>query len=140
MDLRYPIGEYEAKSTLTAAERAVAVAQIAETPKRMRDALGGLSGAQLDTPYRPGGWTVRQLAHHVPDSHMNAYVRLKLALTENEPTVKPYQEASWAKLPDSRDSPVEVSVSLLEFLHLRWDSLLRALQPADFSRRLLHPA
>jgi hypothetical protein len=140
MDLRYPIGKYEANATLTAAERAEAIAQIAETPKRMRDAVGGLSGAQLDTPYRPGGWSVRQLAHHVPDSHMNAYVRLKLALTENEPTVKPYEEALWANLPDSRETPVEVSLSLLEFLHLRWDPLLRALQPADFARRLLHPA
>ena len=140
MDLRYPIGKYEAKATLTPAERVEAIAQIAETPKGMRDAVSGLSGAQLDTPYRPGGWTVRQLAHHVPDSHMNAYVRLKLALTENEPTVKPYEEALWANLPDSRETPVVVSLSLLEFLHLRWDPLLRALQPADFARRLLHPA
>ncbi len=98
MDLRYPIGKYESKISLTPAERAEAIAQIAETPKRMRDAVGGLSGGQLDTPYRPGGWTVRQVAHHVPDSHMNAYVRLKLALTENEPTVKPYEEGLWAEL------------------------------------------
>jgi len=140
MDLRYPIGNYEVKTSLTPGERADAIAQIAETPKRMRDAVGGLSGGQLDTPYRPGGWTVRQLAHHVPDSHMNAYVRLKLALTENEPTIKPYEEGLWADLPDSRGTPVEVSLSLLEFLHLRWDILLRSLQPADFARRLRHPA
>ena len=105
--------------SLTPAERAEAIAQIAETPKRMRDAVGGLSGGQLDTPYRPAyrpGWTVRQVAHHVPDSHMNAYVRLKLALTENEPTIKPYEEGLWAELPDSRETPVEVSLALLEFL------------------------
>lgn len=140
MDLRYPIGNYEAKTSLTPGERAEAIEQIAKTPKHMRDAVGGLSGGQLDTPYRPGGWTVRQLAHHVPDSHMNAYVRLKLALTEDEPTIKPYEEGLWAELPDSRETPVEVSLVLLEFLHLRWDILLRALQPAGFSRRLRHPA
>jgi hypothetical protein len=139
MNLRYPIGNYEAKAALTPAERDEAIAQIAEAPKRMRDAVGGLSGGQLDTPYRPGGWTVRQVAHHVPDSHMNAYTRLKLALTEIEPTIKPYEEQLWAELPDSLHTPVEVSLSLLEFLHLRWDMLLHALQPEDFGRRLRHP-
>jgi hypothetical protein len=138
-DLRYPIGKYEAKTLLTPAERSLAIAQIEETPKRLREAVGGLSGGQLHTPYRPEGWTVRQVAHHLPDSHMNAYVRMKLALTEEEPTVKPYDEALWAELTDSRTTPVEVSLSLMEFLHLRWDSLLRALQPADFARRLRHP-
>jgi hypothetical protein len=105
----------------------------------MRDAVGGLSGGQLDTPYRPDGWTVRQVAHHVPDSHMNAYVRMKLALTEDEPVIKPYNEASWANLADSREAPVEVSLALLEFLHLRWEALLRSLQAEDFARRLRHP-
>jgi hypothetical protein len=140
MDLRYPIGEYVAKTTLTPAERSEAIARIAEAPKRMREAVGGLSGGQLDTPYRPGGWTVRQVAHHVPDSHMNAFIRLKLALTENEPTIKPYEEQLWAQLPDARETPVEVSLALLDFLHLRWGILLRALQPSDFARRLVHPA
>src|SRR6202051_301131 len=98
MDLRYPIGKYEAKTVLTPGERAEAIAQIAETPKRMRDAVGGLAGGQLDTAYRPDGWTVRQLAHHVPDSHMNAYVRLKLALTENDPTIKTSEGGLWAAL------------------------------------------
>jgi len=140
MDLSYPIGKYETKTVLTPAKREEAIAQIAEAPKRMRDAVSGLSGGQLDTPYRPGGWTVRQVAHHVPDSHMNAYTRLKLALTENEPTIKPYEEQLWAELADSRETPVEVSLALLEFLHLRWDILLRALQPEDFARRLRHPA
>jgi uncharacterized damage-inducible protein DinB len=139
VDLRYPIGNYEDKTLLTPAERSGAIEQIEEAPKRLREAVGGLSGGQLDTPYRSEGWTVRQVAHHLPDSHMNAYVRLKLALTEDEPIVKPYEEALWAELPDSREAPVEVSLSLLEFLHLRWDSLLRALQPADFARSLRHP-
>jgi uncharacterized damage-inducible protein DinB len=140
MDLQYPIGKYETKKSLTPSERADAIAQIAEAPKRMRDAVAGLSGGQLDTPYRPGGWTVRQLAHHVPDSHMNAYIRIKLALTEEEPTIKPYEEGLWAELPDSRETPVEVSLTLLELLHLRWDKLLRGLRPGDFARQLRHPA
>ena len=139
MDLRYPIGNYEAKIELTPAERAEAIEQIVEAPKRLRDAVGGLSGGQLDTPYRPGGWTVRQVAHHIPDSHMNAYTRLKLALTENEPIIKPYEEQLWAELADSRQTPVEVSVALLEFLHLRWEVLLKSLPPAEFARRLRHP-
>jgi hypothetical protein len=140
LDLSYPIGKYESKTALTPAEREEAIAQIAEAPKRMRDAVGGLSAGQLDTPYRPGGWTVRQVAHHVPESHMNAYIRLKLALTEDEPTIKPYEEGLWAELPDVRETPVEVSLALLESLHLRWDILLRLLRPADFARRLRHPA
>jgi hypothetical protein len=139
MDLRYPIGNVEIKPSLSPAERAKAIPQIAETPLRLREAVAGLSQQQFDTPYRPGGWTVRQLVHHVPDSHMNAYVRFKLGLTENEPTIKPYDEARWASLADSRDTPVEVSLSLLESLHHRWDVLLRSMRPEDFSRRLRHP-
>ncbi len=140
MDLRYPIGQYVSKTALTPEERSEAIAQIEKAPKLLRDAVSGLSGGQLDTPYRPGGWTVRQVVHHIPDSHMNAYIRLKLALTENEPTVKPYEEALWAELADSRETPVEVSLALLELLHLRWGILLHGLQPADFARRLRHPA
>ena len=140
MDLRYPIGEYERRTFLTPDQRAEAIAQIEKAPKHLRDAVSGLTGGQLDTPYRPGGWTVRQLVHHIPDSHMNAYVRLKLALTEEEPTIKPYEEALWAELPDSRETPVEVSLALLELLHLRWSILLRELPAADFARRLRHPA
>jgi len=136
MDLSYPLGKYEHKSSLTPAERETAIAQIAAAPKCLRDAVAGLSHQQFDTPYRPGGWTVRQVVHHVPDSHLNSYVRFKLALTENEPTIRPYDEALWAKLQDSRDTPVEVSLSLLESLHHRWEVLLRSLGPEDFSRRL----
>jgi uncharacterized damage-inducible protein DinB len=139
MDLSYPIGKYEHKGSLLPAERENAIAQIAAAPKRLRDAVAGLSHQQFDTPYRPGGWTVRQVVHHVPDSHINSYVRFKLALTENEPTIRPYDEALWANLQDSRDTPVEVSLALLESLHHRWDVLLRALRPGDFARLLRHP-
>ena len=139
MDLSYPIGKYEHKESLSPTERETAIAQIAAAPKCLRDSVAGLSHQQFDTPYRPGGWTVRQVVHHVPDSHLNSYVRFKLALTENEPTIRPYDEALWAKLQDSRDTPVEVSLSLLESLHHRWEVLLRSLGPEDFSRRLRHP-
>ncbi|HVA95341.1 MAG TPA: bacillithiol transferase BstA [Candidatus Dormibacteraeota bacterium] len=139
MDLRYPIGKYKPRESLTSAERAEAISQIAETPKSLRDAVSGLSQEQLDTPYRPGGWTVRQVVHHLPDSHVNSYVRVKLALTEDEPTIQTYKEGLWADLADSRETPVEVSLSLLEALHHRWSVLLRAMQPEDFSRRLRHP-
>jgi len=139
MDLSYPIGKYEHKASLSPAERENAIAQIAATPKHLRDAVAGLSHQQFDTPYRPGGWTVRQVVHHVPDSHMNSYVRFKLALTENEPTIRPYDEALWANLRDSRDTPVEVSLTLLEALHHRWDVLLRSLRSGDFARLLRHP-
>ncbi len=139
MDLSYPISKYERKDSLSPAERETAIDQIAATPRHLRDAVSGLSQQQLDTPYRPRGWTVRQVVHHVPDSHMNSYIRFKLALTENEPTIKPYEEALWANLQDSRDTPVDVSLTLIETLHHRWDILLRSLQPADFSRRLRHP-
>src|SRR6202049_2473051 len=140
MDLSYPIGKYEHQESLTPAERDIAIAQIAATPQGLRDAVAGLSQQQFDTPYRPGGWTVRQVVHHIPDSHLNSYVRFKLALTENEPTIRPYDEALWAKLQDSRDTPVEVSLSLLESLPHRWEGLLRSLAPEYFSRRLRLPA
>jgi hypothetical protein len=105
----------------------------------MRNAIAGLSGSQLDTPYRPGGWTVRQVVHHVPDSHMNAYVRCKLALTEDQPTIKPYEEARWAELVDGRTASPDVSLALLESLHARWALLLRSLTPEDFTRTFRHP-
>jgi len=124
---------------VTAASRQVAIQTIAETPTKFRAAVRGLNESQLDTPYRDGGWTVRQVVHHVPDSHVNAYVRLKLALTESSPTIKPYAEDKWAQLDDSRSTPIEVSLSLLESLHMRWDLLWRSLSPEDFSRKLIHP-
>jgi uncharacterized damage-inducible protein DinB len=139
-DLRYPIGKFSRPaSTLTAEERRALVQQIAATPARMREAVAGLSESQLDTPYRDGGWSVRQVVHHVPDSHMYAYTRVKLALTEEQPTIKPYDEAAWAKLNDVRDTPIETSLVLLETLHQRWDTILRAMTDADFARTLMHP-
>lgn len=138
-DLRFPTGRFQRPEQVTEAQRAQAIATIEATPRKFREAVAGLSEAQLDTPYRPDGWTVRQVAHHLPDSHMNAYIRFKLALTENEPTIKPYAEALWAQLPDSRTTPVETSLTTLDALHERWMHVLRAMQPADFSRTLMHP-
>ncbi len=113
--------------------------QIAAAPLRMREAVSGLTPSQLDTTYRPGGWTLRQVVHHVPDSHLNAYVRFKLALTEDGPTIKPYDEARWAELSDTRDTPLNTSLAMLEALHDRWVRLLRSMAPADFQRQLKHP-
>ena len=138
-DLRYPIGRLELKPELTEAERAAAIDRIEACPAALRQALAGLNPEQLDTPYRPGGWTVRQVAHHVPDSHLNAYVRIRLALTEDTPTIKPYEEARWAELPDARTLPVEVSLALLEGLHVRWVGLLGGLGAADGARQVHHP-
>ncbi len=138
-DLRYPIGKFERPQTITDSQRRAFIETIAEAPGRLASAVAGLSPAQLDTPYRAGGWTIRQLAHHVPDSHMNAYVRFKLALTEDEPTIKPYDEASWAKLGDTPTTPVETSLALLENLHKRWVALLRSITPADWARSFRHP-
>ncbi len=139
MDPRYPIGKFEMPKEVTAARRQQAIEEIASTPARLRTAVKGLNEAQLDTPYRAGGWTVRQVVHHVPDSHVNAYVRLKLALTEEKPTIKPYEEAAWAELPDSKSAPIEPSQALLDSLHARWDRLWRSLKPEHFARVLVHP-
>jgi uncharacterized damage-inducible protein DinB len=138
-DLRYPIGKLERKSALSSEERRAAIEAIAVTPARLRTAVRELSDSQLDTPYRPGGWTVRQLVHHVADSHMNAYIRFRLALTEDNPTIKPYDEAAWAELPDVRTLPVAVSLDLLDCLHERMVSMLRATPASAFSRPLTHP-
>src|SRR5438105_5983664 len=137
-DLRYPIGEYQPKSPLSADERRAAIEILAATSAKFRAALAGLTPQQVETPYRPDGWTVRQLAHHVPDSHMNGYIRCKLALTEHEPTIKPYDQDRWAELADVR-VPIEVSVALLDAVHQRWVALLRGIAPKDFERRLNHP-
>jgi hypothetical protein len=138
-DLRFPIGKFHLEESVAPDQLAEWIGQIAAAPQHMRTAVAGLSDAQLDTPYRPGGWTVRQVVHHVPDSHLNSYVRFRLALTEDEPTIKPYDEASWAALPDARTAPVEVSLALLENLHRRWVLLLETLTPAEWDRRFNHP-
>ena len=137
-DLRYPVGRYTTGGQITREQREEWLAQVAEAPARLRAAVQGLSDAQLDTPYRDGGWTVRQVAHHVADSHMNAYIRLKLGLTEDAPAIKTYDEAAWANLPDMRQ-PIEVSLVLLEKLHERWVPLLRALDEGQWKRTFRHP-
>jgi uncharacterized damage-inducible protein DinB len=138
-DLRYPIGKFERPEAITESQRRALIDAIAEAPVHLVSAVARLTPSQLDTPYRPGGWTVRQLAHHIPDSHMNAYVRFKLALTESEPTIKPYEEARWAELGDVATTPVETSLALLDNLHKRWVALLRSLTPADWARKFRHP-
>ena len=138
MDPRYPIGDFEMSKNVTANMRKAAIDEIAATPAKMRAAVKGLNDAQLDTPYREGGWTVRQVVHHVPDSHMNALIRLKLALTEEKPTIKPYNETEWAKLADAK-MPLEVSLTLLDSVHARWDRIWRSLKPEQFARKLIHP-
>jgi hypothetical protein len=138
-DARYPIGPFRFDGQADAGRRKQWVDDIAATPDHLRSAIAGLTPAQLDTPYREKGWTVRQVVHHVPDSHLNAYTRIKLALTEDEPTIKPYEEARWAELPDARTGPVEISLALLEGLHRRWVLLLRELTPDDLNRRFRHP-
>lgn len=139
-DLRYPVGEFQRPTAeLSGTDRATMIDQIAQTPANFRAAVKGLNEMQLNSPYRPGGWTVRQVVHHVADSHMNAYIRFKLALTEDTPTVKPYDEAKWAELIDGRTAPIEESLSLLESLHMRWVMLLKGMKSTDFRRMLNHP-
>jgi hypothetical protein len=139
MDLRYPVGKFEFSGALSAEDRTILIDQIAATPEKMRAAVQGLTREQLDTPYRPGGWTLRQVVHHVPESHMNSYIRFKLAITEDEPEIKPYFEDRWAQLPDALDSPIEPSLDLLEALHRRWVWFLRSLRDEDFELSFQHP-
>ena len=139
-DLRYPIGPFHYAGTSTPVDRTRFIAEIERLPVELRAAIDGLSPQQLDTPYRPGGWTPRQVVHHLPDSHLNSYIRFKLALTEDEPTIRPYDEGRWAELEDGRTGPVDVSLDLLAALHKRWVLVLRAIRDQDWSRRLHHPA
>ncbi len=142
-DLRYPIGNFQWRAPesegQSAKDRVGYIDVVAKMPGQMRTAVQDLKPEQLDTPYRPEGWTVRQVVHHVPDSHMNAYIRFKLALTEEQPPIKPYKEAEWAKLPDNHITPVEVSLHLLAALHSRWVDVLESMKPSDFGRTLYHP-
>ena len=139
VDPRYPIGKFAPPKNFSAADRNASIGTIADAPAALRAAVKGLSDQQLDTPYRDGGWTVRQVVHHVPDSHMNAFIRFKLAMTEENPAIKTYEEQLWADLPDVRDTPIEVSLSLLESLHKRWVILLRGMKESDYSRAFKHP-
>src|SRR3954470_4957697 len=138
-ELRYPVGKFDFDAPISEADYPRMIALIAETPGALRSVVSGLTRDQLETRYRPGGWTVKQVVHHVPDSHMNAYTRFKLALTEDEPTIKPYDEAAWAELADSRRVPIEVSLDLLDALHMRWVALMRSMEPSDFNRAVKHP-
>jgi uncharacterized damage-inducible protein DinB len=138
-DPRYPVGRFAAPAAWDPALLPVWRSDIAQTPVRLRAAVHGLTDAQLDTPYRDGGWTVRQVIHHMFDSHANAYCRLKLAITEDNPTIKPYDEALWAELPDARRLPVASSLALLDGLHLRWVAAVDAMTPADLQRTYFHP-
>jgi uncharacterized damage-inducible protein DinB len=139
MDLRYPTGEFKYEGPLSDDERQSCIAKIEETPARMHAAVAGLTEEQLDTPYRPQGWTVRQVVHHVPESHLTSYTRFKLALTEDEPTIKPYFEDRWAQLDDARQAPIALSLDLLDTLHNRWVWFLRSLKQEDFQRTFRHP-
>lgn len=139
-DLRYPVGRHQPPTSVwTDAQRTEAIDTIAALPTEMAAAVAGLSDAQLDTPYRPGGWTVRQVVHHVADSHLNAFIRTRWALTEDNPTIKPYDQDAWAGLFDTRTMPVGVSLAILDGLHARWVTLLRSLTPKQFERTVMHP-
>ena len=138
-DPRFPIGKFHYEGPPSADQRRKLIAEIEQTPAAIRAAVQDLSPTQMDTPYRDAGWNVRQVVHHVPESHMNAYIRFKLALTEDEPTIKPYEEDRWAKLPDVQSTPLEVSLSLMDLLHDRWVRVLKAIKPEEWKRNFKHP-
>jgi uncharacterized damage-inducible protein DinB len=138
-DVRYPVGKFSLKPTISDSERSALIQEIAETPAKLREAVRNLSQERLDTPYRPGGWTVLQVVHHVADSHLNSYIRFKLAVTEDQPVIKPYKEHLWAELVDAKSSPIEPSLTLLESLHYRWVIFLRSLGASDFAKTVDHP-
>lgn len=139
-DYKYPIGKFEFQAGSDSGQKQQWIDEIAEAPANLRRALAGLNDGQLDTPYRDGGWTVRQLVHHVADSHINSYVRFRLALTEDAPLITLYEEKEWAELADAKTLPVDVSLMLLDALHIRWIALLRSLDGAGFARTFTHPA
>jgi hypothetical protein len=138
-DLRFPIGRFSPPAMSLAEVRAAHFQTLGMLPQRLRAAVSGLSDPQLDTPYRSEGWSLRQVVHHVADSHANCYIRFKLALTEDWPTVKPYDEVAWANLSDSRRLPVDVSLAMVEALHGRWVGLLEAMSEEDFHKGYVHP-
>lgn len=136
---KYPIGKFKVPQTISAGDRTKYINDLELLPHQIKNAVSGLSDGQLDTPYRPHGWTIRQVVHHLPDSHLNSYIRFKWTLTENQPLIKAYHEDLWAQLPDGKKAPVELSLSLLESLHIRWVWLLRSLNPEDWKRCFIHP-
>jgi uncharacterized damage-inducible protein DinB len=137
--LRYPIGNFAWPESVTGGDRREFVREIAELPRKLHEAVAGLTDAQLDTPYRPGGWTVRQVVHHLADSHIHIYIRFKQALTEDQPTIKPYDEARWAEMKEACSAPVDVSLDLIDALHRRWVMLLENMTDAEFKRAFHHP-
>jgi hypothetical protein len=139
-DLRYPVGKFIRPAAITQDELLGAIGNLAELPSELRNAVDGLDHAQLDTPYREGGWTVRQLVHHIADSHMNAFIRIRMALTEDWPTILVYDEKKFAQLHDSVAAPIEWSLELIESLHARWVMLLQSLTPEQWARGFKHPA
>ena len=138
-DIRYPVGPCEWPAEVTADERGRHIRDLVEMPARLREAVAGLAPQHLDIPYREGGWTIRQIVHHIPDSHIHSYTRFKLALTEDQPTIKPYDEARSAELPEARTAPLEVSIDLVDALHRRWVMMLDHMTDADLERSLRHP-
>ncbi len=138
VDPRYPVGKFHYDGPYSEAQRTELLTTLSELPAKLRAAVAGLNEKQLDTPYRDGGWTVRQTVHHVADSHMNSFIRFRLAITEDNPTIKPYNEALWAEIPYAKE-PVEVSLKLIDSLHRRMDVMLRAVKPEDWTRTLVHP-
>lgn len=137
--LRYPIGRFNAPASIGPQDRAQWIEQIANLPAELRSTVADLEASDLDRPYREGGWTIRQVVHHLPDSHMNSYTRFRLALTEDKPVIKPYQEAKWADLQDAKTAPIDISLILLESLHTRWTILLRSMTGDQFDRAFVHP-
>lgn len=138
-ELQYPIGEFEWNGDISAEQRRLWIKDLADAPAQLRAAVSGLSEAQLDTPYRPEGWTVRQVVHHLPDSHLNSYMRFKLAVSEDEPTIRPYDEQGWAMTKEAQNGPIEMSLQLLEALHTRWVAFLQTLSDEEYQRSFLHP-
>jgi uncharacterized damage-inducible protein DinB len=138
-DPRYPIGPFDFQRAVTEADRRAAILEIAERPARLREAVSGLGPAQLDTPQREGAWTPRQIVHHIPDSHLNGYIRFKIGLAEDRGTVRAYDQSVWAELPEAKSGPIEASLDLLDALHRRWSLAIAALSPGDFARTFHHP-
>jgi len=138
-DLRYPVGKWVKQPSVSAAECAAMIQDIASAPAALASAVKGLTDAQLDTPYRDGGWTPRQIVHHVADSHMNAYIRFKLGMTEDNPTIKPYDEKTWAETLDGRTAPVDMSLPMIDSLHRRWVQFMTSIDQADMARTVMHP-
>lgn len=137
--LRYPIGIYQSPESIDAAMLHQWIDEIASLPQRLQNLVAGMTDKQLDQPYRPGGWTARQVIHHLPDSHLNAYTRFKLALTEDKPVIKPYNEGLWAELPEAKAAPIASSLVLLDALHARWSQTIRNLSEDQLQRSFIHP-